>query len=106
MSLGPSFDFVIGLLVLFEDAVRCADSIFVSTLITFVTRSWTFKVTCRSQDLTAGESVKLDIDLKNVEGNGYKGLANLAVYLQGNDTVILLDKRVSITQSNICLSIL
>ena len=64
----------------------------------------TFKVTCRSQDLTAGESVKLDIDLRNVEGNGYKGLTNLAVYLQENDTVILLDKRVSITQSNICLS--
>ena len=64
----------------------------------------TFKVICRSHDLTAGESVKLDIDLRNVEGNGYKGLANLAVYLQGNDTVTLLDRRVSITQSNICLS--
>ena len=64
----------------------------------------TFKVHCRSQDLTAGESVKLDIDLRNVEGNGYKGLASLAVYLQGNDTVTLLDKRVSMTQSSICLS--
>ena len=64
----------------------------------------TFEVFCRDQNLTAGESVKIKIILRNVEGNSFKGMANLAVFNLCHGEVTPIIGPVKISQSKVGFS--